>query len=97
MRQTSQWKSEVNGSSTNTLSLFAVTRSECYVASIWKKSNEFVKKWYHDKNVVMITPLPADQNPYKIWDFKIAKSDWSQNFMKTAKTMDLTGICFSII
>ena len=28
---------------------------------------------------------PADENPYIIWDFKIARSDWSQNFTETAK------------
>ena len=56
-----------------------------------KNSHEFVKKKYHDKNEVMI--IPADENPYIIWAFKIARPDWSQNFMETVKTMDLTGIC----
>ena len=55
-------KSEINGSYTETLILFAATLNVMQSAS--KNSHEFVKKKNHDKNVVMI--IPADENPYII-------------------------------
>ena len=55
-----------------------------------KNCNEFVKKMYHDKNVEMIIQLSADENPYIIWIFKIARSNWLQNFM------NLTGIWIQV-
>ena len=36
----------------------------------------------------MVMSMPADENPYIIWDFKLPRRDWSQKFMNTTKTME---------
>ena len=76
-------------------------RHQVYLLRLWmlcsqhlKNSHELVKKKVSWQNVVMI--IHADENPYIIWDFKIGRSDWSQNFMEKAKTMALTCICIQL-
>ena len=46
-------------------------------------------------NVVMI--IPADENPYIIWDFKIARSDWQTGKIFMEKPKQWIGLVYMYV